>query len=78
LLGVLKNTYHETFGEEAAIKTVHAGLECGIIASKYPQMEFASIGPTIKGAHSPDERLHIGSVEKCWKFLTAALKKGGW
>jgi dipeptidase D len=78
LLAALKKNYRDTFGEEAAVKVVHAGLECGIIAAKYPNMEFASIGPTIEHAHSPDERLHIGSVEKCWKFLTTVLKQGGW
>jgi len=75
LLGTLKEVYHDTFGEAPAVKVVHAGLECGIIAAKYPKMEFVSIGPTIKHPHSPDERLHIPSVEKFWKYLTAALAR---
>jgi dipeptidase D len=75
LLQAMKKTYRETFGEDPAVKVVHAGLECGIIAAKYPEMEFVSVGPTIKHPHSPDERLHIPSVEKFWKYLTAVLKR---
>jgi len=75
LLGALKDVYRDTFGEAPAVKVVHAGLECGIIAAKYPKMEFVSIGPTIKHPHSPDERLNIPSVEKFWKYLTAALAR---
>ena len=75
LLQAMKKTYNETFGEAPAVKVVHAGLECGIIAAKYPEMEFVSVGPTIKHPHSPDERLHIPSVEKFWNYLTAVLKR---
>jgi dipeptidase D len=75
LLQAMKKAYSETFGEDPAVKVVHAGLECGIIAAKYPEMEFVSVGPTIKHPHSPDERLHIPSVEKFWKYLTAVLKR---
>jgi len=75
LLNSMKKVYRETFGVDPAVKVVHAGLECGIIAAKYPQMEFVSVGPTIKHPHSPDECLHIPSVEKFWKYLTAALTR---
>jgi dipeptidase D len=75
LLQTMKKVYKETFGEDPAVKVVHAGLECGIIAAKYPKMEFVSVGPTIKHPHSPDERLNIPSVEKFWKYLTAVLKR---
>jgi dipeptidase D len=56
---------------------VHAGLECGIIGEKYPGMDMVSFGPTIEHPHSPEERVHIGSVERFWTFLAAALQDLG-
>jgi len=73
LLQTLKGVYEKTFGKQPEIKAVHAGLECGIIGEKYPGMDMISFGPTIKNPHSPDERAHIGSVEKFWRFLKTAL-----
>ncbi len=73
LLKHLKEVYSRTFGKDAAVVAVHAGLECGIIGEKFPGMDMISFGPTIKNPHSPEERVHIGSVEKFWTFLTAAL-----
>lgn len=73
LLKNLKEVYSRTFGKEAEIVAVHAGLECGIIGEKFPGMDMISFGPTIKNPHSPEERVHIGSVEKFWTFLAAAL-----
>ncbi len=75
LLTKCKETYNELFNEELKIRAVHAGLECGILKKKFPQMEMVSIGPTTEGAHSPDERLLIKSVEKVWNFLLNLLKK---
>ena len=75
LLNTSKNTYKELFHEEVAIRVVHAGLECGILKKKFSEMEFISIGPTIEGPHSPDERLKIDSVEKIWLLLVTLLKK---
>ena len=57
------------------VKAVHAGLECGIIGEKYPGMDMISFGPTIQGAHSPDERVHIESVKNTWHFLLELLKR---
>lgn len=65
--------YEELFGESAHVDAVHAGLECGIIGGKYPDMEMISFGPNITGAHSPDEKAQISSVQKFWKFLQAVL-----
>ncbi len=65
--------YKELFGEPAHVDAVHAGLECGIIGGKYPEMEMISFGPNITGAHSPDEKAQISSVQKFWKFLQAVL-----
>jgi len=73
LLAALKAVYLKTFGREAEVVAVHAGLECGILGKKYPGIDMISFGPTIEHPHSPDERVHIGSVEKFWQFLTAAL-----
>jgi dipeptidase D len=73
LLKTLREVYQKTFGKEAEIVAVHAGLECGIIGEKFPGMKMISFGPTMKNPHSPEERVHIGSVEKFWQFLTTAL-----
>jgi dipeptidase D len=53
---------------------IHAGLECGLIGEKYPDLDMISYGPDIKGAHSPDERIHIKSVEKFWHWTLDILK----
>lgn len=74
-VSLLGEVYTRMFGGEAKISAVHAGLECGIIGSKYPNMEMVSFGPTIRGAHSPDERANIKSVEKFWSFLKEILKE---
>ena len=73
LLKKLKELYVKTFGKEAEVVAVHAGLECGIIGEKFPGMDMISFGPTMKNPHSPEEHVHIGSVEKFWTFLTAAI-----
>jgi dipeptidase D len=66
--------YKECFNEEPKVRSIHAGLECGLFLEKYPNLEMISFGPTIRGAHSPDERLHIGSVQKFWDFLLALIQ----
>ena len=53
---------------------IHAGLECGLIGAMYHGMDMVSFGPTIKGAHSPDERLHIGTTQKFWDLTLEILK----
>jgi dipeptidase D len=77
LLQRCKNLYRQHFGRKPVIKAVHAGLECAIIGSKYGGMDMISLGPTIENPHSPDERLHIPSVERVWSFLVALLKSYG-
>jgi dipeptidase D len=77
LLKKIRDVYSRVFGKEAEIKAVHAGLECGIIGEKYPGMDMVSFGPTIEHPHSPEERVHIGSVERFWTFLAAALQDLG-
>ncbi len=65
--------HQRLFGELPAVKAIHAGLECGILKSKKPDMDILSFGPTIRGAHSPTERLRIDTVAPFWQFLTALL-----
>jgi dipeptidase D len=74
ILITLKQKYEELFKEKPEVVACHAGLECGIIGSHYPKMDMISFGPTIRGAHSPDERVQISSVQKFWKFLKLILK----
>jgi dipeptidase D len=74
ILGVVSNLYEKTHGEKANIAACHAGLECGILGQNYPKMDMVSFGPTILGAHSPEERASISSTQKFWKFLIAILK----
>jgi dipeptidase D len=77
LLKKLTGVYSHVFGKEPEIKAVHAGLECGIIGEKFPDMDMISFGPTIEHPHSPEERVHTGSVERFWTFLTAVLRELG-
>ena len=74
LLATMKSVYEKEFGNSPRIVTIHAGLECGIIGSKYDGMEMISFGPTIEHPHSPDERVNIATVQKFYKFVQAALK----
>lgn len=73
ILHTMQNVYEKEFGEKPAVKVVHAGLECGIIGPKVPNMDMISFGPTIRHPHTPNEKVNIASVEKFWKFLTATL-----
>ncbi len=75
LLKVMKETYEKEFGNSPRIVTIHAGLECGIIGSKYDGMEMISFGPTIEHPHSPDERVNIATVQKFYRFVLAALQQ---
>jgi dipeptidase D len=68
------DSYVSLFGSKPSVTAIHAGLECGLFLEKYPDLDMISFGPTIKGAHSPDERLEIKSVEKYWSFLLELLK----
>ncbi|HLW33733.1 MAG TPA: aminoacyl-histidine dipeptidase [Aequorivita sp.] len=74
ILKVLDGLYLKMNGEKANVAACHAGLECGILGQNYPEMDMISFGPTIKGAHSPDERASISSAQKYWKFVLEILK----
>ncbi|OXA97975.1 cytosol nonspecific dipeptidase [Flavobacterium oncorhynchi] len=73
ILEVLKEIYEKQNGEEPKVVACHAGLECGILGTNYPEMDMISFGPTIHGAHSPDERASISSAQKYWKFVLEIL-----
>lgn len=75
IIKVMSNLYEEMFGEKAHVNAVHAGLECGILGGPYPDMQMISFGPNIFGAHSPDERVQISSVQKYWGYLLETLKR---
>ena len=74
ILKVLSSLYETLFNEKPHVAACHAGLECGILGTHYPDMEMISFGPNIKGAHSPDERVQISSVQKFWIFVLEILK----
>ncbi|OYQ37826.1 cytosol nonspecific dipeptidase [Flavobacterium cyanobacteriorum] len=74
ILEVLKNIYQKQNGAEPKVVACHAGLECGILGTNYPNIDMISFGPTIKGAHSPDERASITSAQKYWKFVLEILQ----
>jgi dipeptidase D len=74
ILEVLKDIYEKQNGAKPHVVACHAGLECGILGTNYPEMDMISFGPTIKGAHSPDERASIKSAQKYWKFVLEILQ----
>ena len=73
IVKLMEKIYEKDFGEKPQVVACHAGLECGIIGANYPEMEMVSFGPTIRGAHSPDERANVPSVQKFWGFLKEIL-----
>ena len=75
LLKVSKEVFKGMRGNEAEIKAIHAGLECGILGDRYPGMDMISYGPTIQGAHSPDEMLKIADIEHFWNLTKGILEK---
>ncbi len=75
LTKMVVETYKELFGKEPQVLGIHAGLECGLFAERYPELDMVSMGPTLRGVHSPDERLLIPTVDMVWRHLLAILKK---
>ncbi|MGI6219730.1 MAG: aminoacyl-histidine dipeptidase [Bacteroidaceae bacterium] len=73
LLEVAQASHRAVTGHDAVVKTIHAGLECGLIGKKYPGMEMISIGPTLRGVHTPEEKLHIPSLLTAWKHICSIL-----
>ncbi len=74
LLEVTADAYRRLFAAEPKVRAIHAGLECGLFLEKYPGLEMVSFGPTLRGVHSPDERLEIATVPKFWDLLREVLR----
>ena len=74
MLEISKKAYKACFDTDPEVAAIHAGLECGLLTEKYPDLDIVSFGPNIKGAHSPDEKVQISSVQKIWKLFAATLK----
>ncbi len=75
ILKEMEGLYVELFNEDPNVAACHAGLECGILGERIPGLDMISFGPTILGAHSPDERASISSFQKFWKYLLEVLKR---
>lgn len=75
IVNLMSGLYTEMFGGTAHVNACHAGLECGILGTNYPKLDMISFGPTIRGAHSPDEKVQISSVQKFWSYLQETLKR---
>ncbi len=75
IMGLLRDTHTELFGTQPKIMVIHAGLECGLFKASYPHWDMVSFGPTIQGAHSPDERVHIPAVQHFWQLLVRLLER---
>ena len=75
VLETVRGVYREIWEREPEVTAVHAGLECGLLSEKKPGLDMVSFGPRIEGAHSPDERVHIASVERFWRALRETLAR---
>jgi len=75
LTQIVVDTYTELFGHAPRVRGIHAGLECGLFSVKYPHMDMVSFGPTLRFVHTPDERLHIPTVDMVWRHLKEVLKR---
>ncbi|WP_299943320.1 aminoacyl-histidine dipeptidase [uncultured Microbulbifer sp.] len=74
LLALMQGVYKEMTGADPEVKVIHAGLECGLLAKPYPNWDMVSFGPTIRRAHSPEERVHIHSVANFWDYLIKVVQ----
>ena len=75
LLEVVKKAYVDLFKDEPKVLAIHAGLECGLFSERYPNLDMVSFGPTLRFVHTPDERLHIPTVQMVWDHLLDVLKQ---
>ncbi len=75
IVKLMSKLYEKRFNEKPQVNACHAGLECGILGTNYPKMEMISFGPNIRGAHSPDEKVQVSSVQKFWGFLLETLEQ---
>lgn len=75
LLAISRRVAERVLGRPPRVEAIHAGLECGLIGAKYPGMDMLSFGPTIRGAHSPDEQVHVPAVERFYELLKGILEE---
>ena len=75
IMHIVRDAYKELFKVDPVITAIHAGLECGLLVSKYPHLDMVSIGPTLRNVHSPSEMMHIPAVDRFWKHLVLVLEK---
>lgn len=75
ILKIAVESYEALFGQKPVVRSIHAGLECGLFLEKYPGMDMISFGPTLRGVHSPDEKVNIATVEKWWRHLVDILER---
>ena len=75
IVEITRKAYIDLFNKEPKVLAIHAGLECGLIGEKYPEMDMISFGPTIKGAHSPDERIKIDTATMFWDLMLEVLRR---
>ena len=75
LTEIVVETYTQLFGKKPVVRGIHAGLECGLFSERYPHLDMVSFGPTLRFVHTPDERLHIPTVQMVWNHLLAILKQ---
>ncbi|MBE0675840.1 MAG: aminoacyl-histidine dipeptidase [Bacteroidales bacterium] len=74
ILNITRNSYRKLFGKDAEVRAIHAGLECGLFYGKFPGIDMISFGPTIKGAHTPEERIDIDTTSMFWELLIDVLQ----
>ncbi len=75
LTEIVRSSYKDLFGKEPIVRGIHAGLECGLFSERYPNLDMVSFGPTLRFVHTPDERLHIPTVQMVWDHLLLVLKR---
>ena len=75
ILKIAEDLHQELFGVKANVTAIHAGLECGLFLANYPWLDMISFGPTLRGVHSPTEKMHIPAVARCWNLLSAIIRK---
>ena len=75
LTKVVVDTYKRLFGKDPIVRGIHAGLECGLFSERYPNLDMVSFGPTLRYVHTPEERIHIPTVQMVWDHLLAVLKE---
>lgn len=74
LLKVAESEFEKMFSYKPVVRAIHAGLECGLFSEKWPALEMISVGPTLRGVHSPDEKLKVDTVERFWKYILRILQ----